>query len=99
MSQYGVENDNGLSMNVEQPLGAGGRHRLTMTYGRRLTSAQKAWYYALAPRDALAFDLRDVRNIYKSQGLYQDVLSQLRQYPGRTVDYLPGIFGRETILP
>lgn len=54
MSQYGVGKKDGLCMNMEMPSpGTGGRHRLTDTYGRNMTDAEKAYYYSLSPRDAL----------------------------------------------
>ena len=57
MSQYGVGKKDGLCMNMEMPSpGTGGRHRLTDTYGRNMTDAEKAYYYSLLPRDALAYD-------------------------------------------
>ena len=58
MKQKGVANSDGLAMNMEMPSpGTGGRHRLTDTYGGNMTSEQRAYYYSLSPRDALAFDI------------------------------------------
>lgn len=52
-------------MNMEMPSsGTGGRHRLTDTYGRNMTNVEKAYYYSLSPRDALAYDIANVREIY-----------------------------------
>ena len=68
-------------MNVEHPSpGKGGRHRRTRTYGRSPDLSE-------TPREALARDIRDVRNIYQEDGLYnqeirhslQDVIQQNKQ--------------------
>lgn len=91
MEQFGVPRDNGLSMNMEHPP-TGGRHRLTDTYGRNMTDAQKAYYYSLSPRDALAYDLYNARNIYMSQGLYWEMHSQLKAFPIESIKLHPNIF-------
>ena len=71
MKQYGVGMNDGVSINMEQPSpGNGGRHRLTKTYGRNMTDIEKQIYYNLSPRDALSFDIKDLRTIYIEQGLY-----------------------------
>ena len=93
MKQVGVSKGDGLSINMEQPT-VGGRHRMTDTYGRNMTNAEKANYYSLSPRDALAYDLKNLRNIYKNAGLYTEMLSQLRQYARQYIDYMPNIFGK-----
>ena len=47
ISQYGVSKKDGLCMNMKMPSpGTGGRHRLTDTYGRNMTDAEKAYYYS-----------------------------------------------------
>ena len=69
MKNNGVSKNNGISMNMEQPA-TGGRHRLTDTYGRNMTDAEKANYYGLSSRDALAHDLWNAREIYIQQGKY-----------------------------
>ncbi|RDU23581.1 RHS repeat-associated core domain-containing protein, partial [Anaerosacchariphilus polymeriproducens] len=69
MKNNGISRNNGISMNMEQPA-IGGRHRLTDTYGRNMTDAEKANYYSLSPRDALAHDLWNAREIYIQQGKY-----------------------------
>jgi len=78
---------------MEQPR-VGGRHRMTDAYGRNMTNAEKANYYSLSPRDALAYDLKNLRNIYKNAGLYNEMLPQLRQYARQYIDYMPNIFGK-----
>ena len=71
MKQQRVKMNDGVSINMEQPSpGTGGRHRLTQTYGRNMTDIKKQTYYDLSPRDALSFDIKDLRRIYKEQGLY-----------------------------
>jgi hypothetical protein len=80
MEQYGVSKGDGISINMEQPFpGAGGRHRLTFTYG---TQAD----IGLTPRQALGQGIWDTRQIYQQDGLYgpqirsalQDVIQQNR---------------------
>ena len=62
MKQKGVANSDGLAMNMEMPSpGTGGRHRLTDTYGGNMTPEQRAYYYSLSPRDALAYDIKNVK--------------------------------------
>ncbi len=81
ISQYGASKKDGLCMNMEMPSpGTGGRHRLTDTYGRNMTDAEKAYYYSLSPGDALAYDIKNVRKIYQSQGLYTQIRPQLQRY-------------------
>lgn len=48
---------------------SGGRHGKTASYGRP-SSSYSSQYLALSPRDALAYDLRDLKNVLKEQGLY-----------------------------
>ena len=93
MSQYDVPLQDGLCMNMEMPYpGSGGRHRLTKTYGRNMTDAEKAFYYSLSPRDALAYDIIDARRIYKQDGLYSEMLPQLIAYPKKSKETFPGLF-------
>ncbi|MCE4049582.1 ribonuclease YeeF family protein [Bacillus sp. Au-Bac7] len=73
-----AKND-GMSINVEQPK-TGGRHRKTQTYGRNMSNDAKEFYYSLEPRSAIAFDINDLRNIYKNDGLYKEMLPNLRRY-------------------
>ena len=70
MSQYGVGKKDGLCMNMEMPSpGTGGRHRLTDTYGRNMTDAEKAYYYSLLPRDALAYDIANMVALPSESGI------------------------------
>ncbi|MGG0277495.1 hypothetical protein [Bacillus rhizoplanae] len=73
-----AKND-GMSINVEQPK-TGGRHRRTETYGRNMTNEEKEYYYSLEVRDALAFDLGNLRKIYMEDGVYKEIRPSLREY-------------------
>lgn len=53
----------GIAINMQQPLGAGGRHRATFTYGTQADINMTA-------RDALAAGVWDARRIYQADGLY-----------------------------
>ena len=93
MKQKGVANSDGLAMNMEMPSpGTGGRHRLTDTYGGNMTPEQRAYYYSLSPRDALAYDIKNVKKIYQSQGLYSQIRPQLQQYIKEYKKLMPELF-------
>lgn len=93
MSKKGIANNDGLCMNMEMPYpGTGGRHRLTDTYGGNMTAAEKAYYYSLSPRDALAYDIKNVRDIYQSQGLYSEIRPRLQQYIKEYKSLMPELF-------
>ena len=95
MSQYGVDKKDGLCMNMEMPSpGTGGRHRLTDTYGRNMTDAEKAYYYSLSPRDALAYDIANMRRIYQSQGLYSEIRPKLQEYIKQYKALMPELFDK-----
>lgn len=80
-------------MNVEMPSpGTGGRHRRTDTYGGNMTNAEKEYYYSLSPRDALAYDLKNLKQIYMDDGLYSEIRPQLRKYIKEYIKYKPEIF-------
>ncbi|NEQ65267.1 MAG: hypothetical protein F6K21_07175 [Symploca sp. SIO2D2] len=54
----------GIAIMMEHPVpGKGGRHRQTLSYGQPPN-------LKLSPRQALAREVKDVRNIYRRQGLY-----------------------------
>jgi hypothetical protein len=73
MERYGVSKGDGIAMNMEMPSpGVGGRHRQTFTYGN---SAD----VDMLPRDALAAGIRDARNIYQQDGLYDAYIRQRLQ--------------------
>ena len=61
--------DDSLAFNLEQlSPGGGGWHRRTFTYGFK--GRGKELYLNLMPRDALAFDINDIRRILKEDSLY-----------------------------
>ena len=59
-----------------------------------MTDAQKAAYYAMTPRQALAHDVADLISIYKSQGLYEEIRPQLRQFIKTSIEMYPELFGK-----
>lgn len=82
-------------MNMEMPSpGTGGRHRMTDTYGRNMTDAQKAYYYSLSPRDALAYDIKNMRNIYMKEGLYSEMRPKLIEFIKQSKELNPNLFGK-----
>ena len=95
MSKKGVTKNDGLCMNMEMPVpGSGGRHRLTDTYGGNMTEAEKAFYYSLSPRDALAYDINNLRKIYQNDGLYDKIRPQLIQYIKKSKSTYPELFDK-----
>lgn len=78
----GYSRGEGISMWMEQPTpGVGGRHRATASYG--VSSPDMS----LSPRQVLAREAMDARNIYRQEGLYtpairknlQEVIEQNKQ--------------------
>ena len=70
MKKYGVQKNNGITMNVEHPklkTDRIGRHQQTRTFGGRNKMKSE-----LNPRDELAADIKDMKQIYKKDGLYND---------------------------
>jgi len=56
--------DRGIAIMMEHlSPGAGGRHRQTLSYG-------KLPDLSLSPREVLVREIRDLRSIYRGQGLY-----------------------------
>ena len=93
MSKYGIGKNEGFCMNMEMPSpGTGGRHRMTATYGRNMTDAQKAYYYSLSPRNALAYDINNLREIYQEQGLYSQIKPSLQQYIKESKKLYPQLY-------
>ena len=45
-----------------------------------MTNEQKKYYYSLSPRQALAYDINNIRNIYQNQGLYSEIRPKLQEY-------------------
>ncbi|WP_228055952.1 hypothetical protein [Lusitaniella coriacea] len=63
----------GIAIMMEHPVpGQGGRHRQTLSYGHPPD-------LNLSPRQAIAREVKDVRNIYCRQGLYTPQLRQSLQ--------------------
>ena len=90
----GYTRDEGIAMNMEQPTpGAGGRHRLTSSYG---TSPD----LSVSPRDALAGDVSNARSIYQSQGLYNsDMRGSLQDVIAQNKAAWPGTFDKPPKVP
>ena len=44
-----------------------------------MTNSEKKYYYSLSPRDALAYDLKNLKQIYMNHGLYSEIRLQLRK--------------------
>ncbi len=94
MKRKGVSRGESAAFNMEQPK-TGGRHRKTKTYGHNMTNAEKAYYYSLSPRDALAYDLWDMRNIYIQEGLYDQMRPKLIAYSKYVQDLFPELFTKK----
>ena len=90
-----VHKNDGVSMNMEHPHpGKGGRHRQTETYG--MTGKKLDAYLNLEPRDALARDIIDARNIYIKEGLYTpEIRSGLLEVIKLNKTKYPNIFDRQ----
>ncbi|MGP6148734.1 hypothetical protein [Priestia flexa] len=82
--KYSIETDESYAINLEHPHpGRGGRHRRTFTYGlsSRTRPEDFKLYMSLEPRDALAFDINDLRRILKEDDLYnKDSRSKIKEY-------------------
>ena len=80
-TRYGVDTKNGFAMLLETAYrNKGSRHGKTQSFGRP-SEAYKAWYLSLSPRDALANDLKDLRRVLQSEGLYdENARESIRKY-------------------
>ena len=80
--KFGIPEELSHSINLEQIVpGTGGRHRRTFTYGISTNSRKYQLYSSLTPRDALAFDVRDLSRILKEDGLYnKETRQKLKGY-------------------
>ena len=96
MKCHGISKNDATAFNIEQPK-IGVRHRKTKTYGRRMTNAEKSEYYALFPRDALAHNLWDMRQIYRNEDLYKKTRPKLCDY-GKCVQKNPQNFIRNNFF-
>ncbi len=88
MEHHGVKKPDGISMMVQEPTpGIGGRHRLTRTYGRPAKLDE-------TPREALARDVRDMRLIYRDEGVYTpEIHDSLKQVINKNKEKYPNLFG------
>jgi hypothetical protein len=75
IKQHGVTTDDGICINMEQPR-RGGRHRRTKTCGGNMTPAERKAYYDMSPKDALEYDIQDVRRIFREEGKLTPELEQ-----------------------
>ena len=95
MSQYRVGKKDGLCMNMEMPSpGTERRKKIKDTKGRNMTDAEKAYYYSLSPRAALAYDIANMREIYQSQGLYSEIRPKLQEYIKQYKELMPELFDK-----
>lgn len=82
--KYSIETDESYAINLEHPHpGRGGRHRRTFTYGlsSRTRPEDFKLYMSLKSRDALAFDVNDLRRILKEDGLYnKESREKIKEY-------------------
>ena len=70
---YNLNGNDGLCILVESAASPGNRvlrHNRTKTYMTNLSPSQREEYYILSPKAALDFDINDLRNIYKNDGIY-----------------------------
>lgn len=44
-----------------------------------MSSSEKTAYFALSPKEALEFDIGDLRNIYKADGIYDVTIENALQ--------------------
>ena len=94
MKKHGIARKDGVSINMEQPK-TGGRHRKTKTYGSNMTKAEREAYYKLSPRDAMAYDIKDIKKIYKQEGLYtEEIRKGIQDVIKQNKKLYPSIFGK-----
>ncbi len=80
MKEKGIDysTNDGVCINMEHP-NRKGRHRQTKTYNNNMTKAEKDAYYKLTPQDALEKDIKDIRQIYKNEDLYNNEIEKSLQ--------------------
>ena len=88
-SDYDKYGKRGLCVVTESSIVKGevsiARHGRTKTFGGNMTAAERNNYLSLSPKQALEFDINDLRNIYKADGVYDlDVESALKDLINRT---------------
>jgi hypothetical protein len=82
MEKHGVDYKQCIAINVEQPDYGAGRHRLTRSYGKPASETTREH-----PREALARDIWNLRQIYSTQEinirpqLQQLIMANRRAYP------------------
>ncbi len=67
IKQHGIATNDGVCINMEQPR-RGGRHRKTKTCGGNMTPTEREAYYKMSPKEALEYDIQDVRRIFREEG-------------------------------
>lgn len=88
----GYTRDKGIAIMMEHlSPGMGGRHRQTLSYGQPPN-------LSLSPRQALAREVRDVRSIYRTQGLYRPYIRRsLQQVIQQNKSAWPGVFDKARV--
>lgn len=91
MLKHDVPNGKGISINMEHPYpGSGGIHRSTFTYGTKVDKD-------MSSRDALSAGVRDVRNLYRQDGLYGSYIrQQVQEIIRQNKTNYPDAFKKET---
>ncbi len=79
IKQHGIAKNDGVCINMEQPMDGGGRHRRTKTCGRNMTDSEREAYYKLSPKEALDYDIQDVRRIFREEGKLDAKMEQKLQ--------------------
>ena len=89
MKKMGVHKNDAIAINMEHPLpGKGGRHRQTITYGT-------TYDVDMISRDALAVNIRNLRQIYTQHGLYsRETNEALTKLIYENKRKFPEIFGK-----
>ena len=91
IKQFGIKSSKGISIMLEHPHpGSGGRHRKTDTYGKRPNLSVK-------PRNELAKDILDLRNIYKEDNVYTpEIRENLQEVIKQNKEKFPEIYQKRS---
>ncbi len=94
---YGYKHSGGICILVESSIKSGEvnpfRHGRTKTFGSNMNNVERTTYENLTPKQALDFDINDLRNIYISDGVYNaSVEKALQNLIQQTKNTYPGIF-------
>ncbi|WP_156175992.1 type VI secretion system tube protein TssD [Hymenobacter terrenus] len=93
IKQHGVAKNDGVCINMEQPQN-GGRHRRTKTFGRNMTDAEREAYYKLPPKEALDYDIQNVREIFREEGkLDTKMEKKLQEVLNQNKTKFPKLYG------